>query len=250
MTTDMERTTRAQQRAAAIDVSPARLAAEIERLTRERDLARRQTELAREELAKLKAGVASSAPGGAPGAPPTITRHRGDGRAPKGDIDELTRQRDEYLAALQRERAEFTNFKRRTSDEREAMLGLAAESLIRKVLALADDFDLAIEHQPEAGVDEAWVEGIAAIDRKLRLLLESEGVSAIEATPGMRFDPREHEAVANVPGTGRPGGEIVDELRRGYRLRDRVIRPALVAVAEDTATDESDESTEINRRIN
>jgi len=249
----MERPTRAQQRAAAIDVSPARLAAEIERLTRERDLARRQTELAREEVARLKAGVAGSGPagpGGAPSVSPTITRQRGDGRASKGDVEELTRQRDEYLAALQRERAEFTNFKRRTSEEREAMLGLAAESLIRKVLALADDFDLAIAHQPESGVDEAWVEGIAAIDRKLRLLLESEGVSAIEATPGMRFDPREHEAVANVPGTGRPGGEIVDELRRGYRLRDRVIRPALVAVAEDAATDESNESTEINRRIN
>jgi molecular chaperone GrpE len=249
----MDRTTRAQQRAAAIDVSPARLAAEIERLTRERDLARRQTELAREEVARLKAGVAGSGPagpGGAPGVSPTITRQRGDGRASKGDVEELTRQRDEYLAALQRERAEFTNFKRRTSEEREAMLGLAAESLIRKVLALADDFDLAIAHQPESGVDEAWVEGIAAIDRKLRLLLESEGVSAIDATPGMRFDPREHEAVANVPGTGRPGGEIVDELRRGYRLRDRVIRPALVAVAEDAATDEMDESTEINRRIN
>jgi len=249
----MDRTTRAQQRAAAIDVSPARLAAEIERLTRERDLARRQTELAREEVARLKAGVAGSGPGGPGGAPsvsPTITRQRGDGRASKGDVEELTRQRDEYLAALQRERAEFTNFKRRTSEEREAMLGLAAESLIRKVLALADDFDLAIAHQPESGVDEAWVEGIAAIDRKLRLLLESEGVSAIDATPGMRFDPREHEAVANVPGTGRPGGEIVDELRRGYRLRDRVIRPALVAVAEDAATDEMDESTEINRRIN
>ena len=246
----MDRTTRAQQRAAAIDVSPARLAAEIERLTRERDLARRQTELAREEVARLKAGVASGGPGGALGVPPTITRQRGDGRASKGDVEELTRQRDEYLAALQRERAEFTNFKRRTSEEREAMLGLAAESLIRKVLALADDFDLAIAHQPESGVDEAWVEGIAAIDRKLRLLLESEGVSAIDATPGMRFDPREHEAVANVPGTGRPGGEIVDELRRGYRLRDRVIRPALVAVAEDAATDEMDESTEINRRIN
>ena len=246
----MDRTTRAQQRAAAIDVSPARLAAEIERLTRERDLARRQTELAREEVARLKAGVAGSVPGGGPGVPPTITRQRGDGRASKGDVEEIARQRDEYLAALQRERAEFTNFKRRTNEEREAMLGLAAESLIRKVLALADDFDLAIAHQPESGIDDAWVEGIAAIDRKLRLLLESEGVSAIEANPGMRFDPREHEAVANVPGTGRPGGEIVDELRRGYRLRDRVIRPALVAVAEDAASDESDEATEINRRIN
>jgi molecular chaperone GrpE len=229
----MERTTRAQQRAAAIDVSPAKLAAEIERLTRERDLARRQTELAREELAKLRAGG------------PTVVRAGGDGRAAaKGaNLDELTRERDEYLAALQRERAEFLNFKRRTSEEREAMLGLAAEGLIRKVLALADDFDLAVEHRPETGVDEAWVEGITAIDRKLRALLESEGVSSIDAEPGTQFDPRQHEAVVNVPGTGRRGGEIVEELRRGYRLRDRVIRPALVAVAEDAGSTAQTEPT-------
>jgi molecular chaperone GrpE len=130
------------------------------------------------------------------------------------------------------------NFKRRTAEERDAMLGLAAESLIRKVLALADDFDLAVEHRPEGTVDEGWVEGIAAIDRKLRSLLESEGVSPIEASPGVQFDPHEHEAVATVPGTGRAGGEIVEELRRGYRLRDRVIRPALVAVAEDAGAPE------------
>jgi molecular chaperone GrpE len=239
MTTNMQRTTRAQQRAAAIDVSPARLAAEIERMTLERDLARRQAELAREELAKLRAttgaGPGNAAPGGRPAA-------AGKASA-KANVDELTRQRDEYLAALQRERAEFLNFKRRTTEEREAMLGLAAEALIRKVLALADDFDLAAEHRSQSGADEAWVDGITAIDRKLRLLLESEGVSGIDASPGTQFDPREHEAVANVPGTGRPGGEIVEELRRGYRLRDRVIRPALVAVAEDAGAPAS-ESTE------
>ena len=236
----MERTTRAQQRAAAIDVSPAKLAAEIERLTRERDLARRQTELAREELVRLRAGGASSASPSASaraaGAPEAGGRAGGDGRTgAKGNLAEITRERDEYLAALQRERAEFMNFKRRTTEEREAMLGLAAEALIRKVLALADDFDLAVEHRPETGVDEAWVEGIAAIDRKLRVLLESEGVSGIDAAPGTRFDPREHEAIANVPGSGQPDGAIVEEIRRGYRLRDRVIRPALVAVATTSA---------------
>jgi molecular chaperone GrpE len=236
----MERTTRAQQRAAAIDVSPAKLAAEIERLIRERDLARRQAELARDELTKLRAG------GGGPGAAAAAPAKRGDGRsAARGvTLDNVIQERDDYLAALQRERAEFVNFKRRTSEEREAMLGLAAEGLIRKVLALADDFDLAVEHRPETGIEEAWVEGIAAIDRKLRLLLESEGVTSIDASPGTPFDPREHEAVANVPGTGRPGGEIVDELRRGYRLRDRVIRPALVAVAEDAGAPANPESIE------
>ena len=141
---------------------------------------------------------------------------------------------EEYLAGLQRERAEFANYRRRTSEEREAMLGLAGEDLIRKVLALADDFDLAIEARPPAIADDPWVEGVAAIDRKLRALLESEGVTQIDASPGTPFDPREHEAIATVPSAEHGEGEIVAEIRRGYRLRDRVVRPALVAVAAPT----------------
>jgi len=142
---------------------------------------------------------------------------------------------EEYLAGLQRERAEFSNYRRRTTEEREQMLGLAGEDLIRKVLVLADDFDLAIEARPEAIASEPWVEGVTAIDRKLRGLLESEGVRQIEAEPGTPFDPREHEAIANVAGSGHPEGSIVDVVRRGYKLRDRVIRPALVAVAAEPA---------------
>jgi molecular chaperone GrpE len=149
----------------------------------------------------------------------------------QGELAETKSQADEYLTALQRERAEFLNFKRRTAEERERELGLAGEDLIRKVLVIADDFDRAIEARPESIATEPWFEGVAAIDRKLRALLESEGVSPIGAEPGTTFDPREHEAIANVPGTGRPEGEIVEQVRRGYRLRDRVIRPALVAVA-------------------
>jgi molecular chaperone GrpE len=198
--------TRAEERMAGIDVSPARLAAELERVTAERDAAVRK--LADAEKAAGTAGPADAS-----------------------ELETARRERDEFLAALQRERAEFQNFKRRTAEEREASLGLAAEGLIRKVLALADDFDRAIESRPPQIVDDPWVEGITAIDRKLRQLLESEGVTPIEAQAGTRFDPRDHEAVANVPGSGRPDGEVVEELRRGYRLRDRVIRPALVAVA-------------------
>jgi molecular chaperone GrpE len=183
----MDRRTRAQQRAEAIDITPTKLLADIERLTAERDAA----------LA----------------------------------------EKDEFLAALQRERAEFVNYKRRTAEERQAMIGLAGESLIGKVIVLADDFDRAIEARPKAIAEDPWVEGIAAIDRKLRQLLESEGVSPIAAEPGAPFDPREHEAVASIPGSGQPDGAIVAELRRGYRLRDRVLRPALVAVAAgDTTT--------------
>ncbi|HEX3427508.1 MAG TPA: nucleotide exchange factor GrpE [Candidatus Limnocylindrales bacterium] len=149
----------------------------------------------------------------------------------KGELEATKTKSDEFLAGLQRERAEFSNYRRRTSEERDAMLGLAGEDLIRKVLALADDFDLAIENRPAELVGHPWFEGVTAIDRKLRSLLESEGVRPIAAEPGARFDPREHEAIVTVPGTGRAEGEIVDVVRRGYKLRDRVLRPALVAVA-------------------
>jgi molecular chaperone GrpE len=216
----LARHTRAQERASEIDVSPQRLAAEIERLVKERDHAR---ELAREAVAQ-------------------------EIEALEGQVVEAGKERDDYLAALQRERAEFQNFKRRTAEQREATLGLAAEGLIRKVLNLADDFDRAIETRPPTIADDPWVEGIAAIDRKLRQLLESEGVTPIEVAPGARFDPREHEAVANVPGTGRPDGEIVGELRRGYKLRDRVIRPAMVAVAQqDTDAEPVQQDEPANR---
>ncbi len=193
--------TRAQQRIDELDTSPTRLLAEIERLKGELETARKESDEARRQA------------------------------------DEARRQGDEYLAGLQRERAEFLNYRRRAAEEREQSLGLASESLLLKVVALADDFDRAIEAMPgelRSSDDlraNAWSEGIVAIDRKLRSLLESEGVRVMEAM-GRTFDPREHEAVANVPGTGRPEGEVVAEVQRGYRLRDRVLRPALVAVAQ------------------
>jgi molecular chaperone GrpE len=132
----------------------------------------------------------------------------------KGELEATQAKADEYLTGLQRERAEFNNFRRRTTEEREQMLGLAGEDLIRKVLAIADDFDLAIDNRPTELAGDGWVEGVTAIDRKLRLLLDSEGVTEIDAAAGARFDPREHEAIANVPGTGRAEGEIVDVVRR------------------------------------
>src|SRR3954451_10039894 len=149
----------------------------------------------------------------------------------RSELQATTARAEEYLAGLQRERAEFNNFRRRTAEEREQMLGLAGEDLIRKVLAIADDFDLAIDNRPEDLAGNSWVEGVTAIDRKLRGFLDSEGVRAIDAAAGTPFDPRVNEAIANVPGSGHAEGEIVDVVRRGYKLRDRVLRPALVAVA-------------------
>ena len=170
-----------------------------------------------------------------PGRPSDIQSDRRD--SPELTAEELEAQLEsaralaaEHLASLQRTAADFANFKRRTSEDRERELGLASELLLRKLLVVADDFDRALEAMPPELKGVAWIEGIELLDRKLRALLESEGVTTIEAV-GRNFDPREHEAIASVPRTGRPDGEIVAEVQRGYRVRDRVLRPALVAVA-------------------
>jgi molecular chaperone GrpE len=161
------------------------------------------------------------------------------------ELDEAKALAAEHLATLQRTAADFANFKRRTTEDRERELGLASESLLRKLLAMADDFDRALEAMPAEVKDAPWVAGIVLLDRKLRALLESEGVTPIESV-GRTFDPREHEAIASVAATGRPDGEIVDEIQKGYRVRDRVLRPALVAVAGGGAAETGDTTTHIN----
>jgi molecular chaperone GrpE len=154
-------------------------------------------------------------------------------------VTELQAQRDaaiqeaaENLAGLQRIAADFQNYKRRTEQEREQSVGLANESLLRKVIAIADDFDRAIDAMPEALAGDGWVQGIAAIDRKLRTLLDSEGVVPIQAL-GRPFDPREHEALSHIETADAPDETVVAEIQRGYRIRDRVLRPSLVAVAKN-----------------
>jgi molecular chaperone GrpE len=172
------------------------------------------------------------------------TKLLADLEAMKAELEAAQAQTAEYLLGLQRERAEFQNYKRRTAEEREATLGLASDLLLAKVLVLADDFDRAIEARPTVLAGDAWVDGVTAIDRKLRLLLESEGVSPIDVAPGAAFDPHEHEALVNVPSDVHPEGAVVAELQRGYRVRDRVLRPARVAVAK--ARDEDAPSGPLN----
>jgi len=139
-------------------------------------------------------------------------------------------QSAENASGWQRERADFLNYRRRAEDELVRAREGAGDGLIRRILGVADDFDRAIEHIPAEQAGSAWVEGIAAIDRKLRQQLETEGVTPIDAV-GKPFDPHEHEAVTLIPTTEAADGTVLRELQRGYYLRDRVLRPSLVAVA-------------------
>jgi molecular chaperone GrpE len=144
-------------------------------------------------------------------------------------LDEVRAQSDEHLRSWQRAAADHANYKRRTEEERDLVAQFANAVLIGKLLAVLDDFDRALEHVP-ADVHEGWVDGIQLVERKLRGVLESEGVTPIEAV-GQPFDPTIHEAVVHEETTEHPDNEVIGELQRGYRLRDRVLRPALVRVA-------------------
>ena len=157
-----------------------------------------------------------------------------------GQVEELkgrlaTAEQDaaETRTAWQRSAADFANFRRRTEQEREASLGLANEMLLLKLLAVVDDFDRALAAMPKELEHMGWVEGLWLVERKLRALLESEGVTPIEAE-GKPFDPREHEAVMHEETDRAPDDTVIGELQRGYRIRDRVLRPSLVNVAKNS----------------
>ena len=153
------------------------------------------------------------------------------------ELEAARQEAGELRAAWQRSAADFQNYRRRSEQEREATLGLASESLIRKLLTVVDDFDRALEAMPAAPEQAGWVEGVWLVERKLRALLESEGLTPIESL-GKPFDPREHEAVVHQDTDEAPDGTVIAELQRGYRLRDRVLRPALVAVANNAGGQE------------
>jgi len=144
-------------------------------------------------------------------------------------LDETREQSDEHLRGMQRAAADFANYRRRVDEERAGLSQFSNALLIGKLLAVLDDFDRALETVPP-GTNEAWVDGIRLVERKLRALLEAEGVTEIEAL-GQPFDPNLHEAVVHETTTDHPDNQVIGELQRGYRLRDRVLRPSLVRVA-------------------
>lgn len=143
---------------------------------------------------------------------------------------EATKARaEEHLYNWQRSAADFSNYRRRTEEERRAMAQLSNAALIGRLLAVLDDFDRALDNVP-ADAHESWVEGVRLVERKLRSVLEAEGVAPIEAV-GQPFDPNLHEAVVHEETNEYPDNHVIDEVQRGYRLHDRVIRPSLVRVA-------------------
>jgi molecular chaperone GrpE len=151
------------------------------------------------------------------------------GSVPDVTVEELTRQRDEYLDSLQRLKAEFDNFRKRTVRDSAAQAARASESIVKELLPVLDDLERALvaaEEHEEAKLED----GVRLVHRALADVLARTGLAEIE-TDGA-FDPHVHEALLTQAMDGAEPGSVVEVLQKGYRLGDRVLRPARVVVAE------------------
>ncbi len=177
------------------------------------DKVRRAEELLSERLRTRGGNGAGTIPvSEEAGAPP--------GADPK--VEELTRD-------LQRMTADFANYRKRNDAERLDFVKYAKGDLIAKLLDVLDGYDRALGTVPDEAKKQPWVEGMWLVERKLRSILEAEGLTPIDSL-GKPFDPYMHEAVAHLE-SDEPEGTVIAEFSKAYKLHDRVIRPALVTVA-------------------
>jgi len=149
-----------------------------------------------------------------------------DAEALKKALTEEKEKAEGYLANWQRAQADFINYKRRSEQEQKEIIKFANASLMFNLLPILDDLERAFTSIPPHLAKLTWVDGIRLIERKLQASLEVQGLSPIKAL-GEPFDPKFHEAAMHSKGKE---GIVIEELQKGYKLHDRVIRPAMVVV--------------------
>lgn len=166
---------------------------------------------------------------------PTAESMAVDGEQIKVQMDALQSQvaeaeskMSEYKDGWARSQAEFQNYKKRIERDNELTYANMKGDIIKKVLPALDDLERALQNRP---ADDSWASGIELIARKLQNILESEGVKRIEAK-GAAFDPNFHEAITHEPSDEVESEHVIDVVQNGYMLGERVIRPALVRVAQ------------------
>jgi molecular chaperone GrpE len=136
----------------------------------------------------------------------------------------------ENLEGWQRAQAEFANYKKRLAREQEQQSAEVRGRVIKRYLEIVDDLERALAHKPASGDGAEWAGGVELIYKKLLAYLESEGITRIDPI-GQPFDPNQHEAVAQEESEEHESGTVIEVLRPGYMLAERVLRPAAVKVA-------------------
>ncbi len=146
------------------------------------------------------------------------------------ELEKTSAQAAANLDGWQRERAEFSNFKRRIEREQAQQRQVLTGEIIKKYLVILDDLELALKNKPRDGEGAAWAEGIILIARKLQSVIEAENVERI-CENNVPFDPNLHEAISNEENGDFESGHIIEVVRQGYKLGERILRPAMVRVA-------------------
>jgi molecular chaperone GrpE len=147
----------------------------------------------------------------------------------KEQIEEMAAQRDEYLAGWQRSKADFINYKKEEMKKLEDVARYGSEDLIKDLISVMDNFDLALRTLEKAGPVE---KGIYLIRTQIDDILKKRGLAKIDLKPGDMFDPAVAEALSEVDAE-QPPGAIVQEIEPGYRLHEKVLRPARVIISKD-----------------
>ena len=143
-------------------------------------------------------------------------------------LEETASKTSEYKDSWLRSQAEFQNYRKRIERDNELTYIMLKGDIIKKILPLLDDLERALQNR---SADDPWANGIELVARKFQNILESEGIKRIEAV-GMEFDPNFHEAISHEPADGAQSGHVIGVVQNGYMIGDRVIRPALVRVAQ------------------
>ena len=148
----------------------------------------------------------------------------------KEELDKTQKQSKDFFEGWQRERADFSNYKKRIEREQSQLSQNLSGNIIKKYLVVLDDLDRALKIRLAEGDGAGWADGIELIYRKLQKILEAEGVMRMPAENEM-FDPTRHEAISHEDSPNHKSGEIIEVVQQGYLIGDRVLRPALVRVA-------------------
>lgn len=183
---------------------------------------------------------ASDGSAGAGAEPAECAELRQQAEALQAELGEARRQAAENLDGWKRAQADLVNYRKRVERDAAEVRQQAAGRAASRWFPVMDDFERALQERPDPDHFEQWAGGVELIYRKGLAALEAEGVTPIEAQPGSEFDPNLHEAVTREMCPDRRDGEILDMVHRGYRMGDRVLRPAQVRVACRPAAAESD----------
>jgi molecular chaperone GrpE len=150
---------------------------------------------------------------------------------PDQDDDEgLQADLDRFRDLALRSQADFENYKKRSAREKEEAIKYANSALLERLIAIVDNFELGLEAARGEGEDSPVFSGMSMVLKQLMDFLTEQGLQPIEAT-GQKFDPNLHEAIAHEPSEQFPEGVIIRQTRRGYRMKDRLLRPSSVVVS-------------------